>query len=86
MSVFEHETADLYLYAAEMEMSYIYSRYTTVKAVYNNCRDNFVKACDIIGQLSLQDQFASRCKDLVEKSNHVYSIETEIKEAYASAF
>ena len=86
LSVFEHETADLYLYAAEKEMQYIYSRYTTVKAVYNNCRDNYVKACDIINQLSLQDQFAARCKDLMEKSDHVYSIESEIKEAYNSAF
>lgn len=86
LSVFQHETADLYLYAAEMQMKYIYSRYTAVKAVYNNCLLNYETACDLILQLSLQDDFKSRCTKLADKATHVYLIEDGILEAYKKAF
>ena len=86
LSIFQHETADLYLYAAEKEMSYIYARHSSVKALYNNCKENFIKACELINQLSLQDDFHKRCADLVAKANHVFLIEHEIKAAYKEVF
>ncbi len=86
LSIFEHETADLYLYASEMEMSYIYTRNSSVKALYNNCKENYQKACEIIKQLSLQDDFHARCSLMQAKSYHVYLIEDDIKAAYKSTF
>lgn len=86
LSIFQHETADLYLYACEMEMSYIYARNSSVKALYNNCKENYQKACELIKQLSLQDEFHKRCSLLQAKAYHVYLIEEDMKTAYKDTF
>jgi len=86
LSVFEHETADLYLYAAEQELEFIMDRYTSVKAVFNNCVLNFEKACEMIDHLSLHDMFKERCQTFYQNADVVYMISEEVAEIYTRTF
>jgi len=85
-SVFKHEMADIYLYAAEVEMAYLLRRPSTTRATYNNCRENFEKACDIINQLVLHEDFKDRCRTMATDSDSVYMLEEEIHDIYSKNF
>ena len=86
ISVFEHEMAELYLFASECQMQYLLRRPSTTKATYNNCIENFKKACDIIDQLALQAQFKDRCQMLATDSDSLFMIEEELEEIYNKTF
>lgn len=86
ISVFKHEMADLYLYAAECEVAYLLRRPSTTKATYNNCRENYEKACDIINQLSLHNDFEDRCQTMVSDADSIYMLDEEINEIYNKNF
>jgi len=85
-SVFQHELADLYLYASEQEMNYLQRRPSTTQATYNNCVENFQKACDIINQLMLHDSFRERCQTMALDSDVVYLLEDKIVDIYSNNF
>ncbi len=85
-SVFQHELADLYLYAAEQQMAFLQRRPSTTQATYNNCVDNFSKACDIINQLVLHESFEKRCEELTLDSDTVYLLEDRIVDIYNATF
>lgn len=86
LSVFQHETADLYLYAAELEAAYLLRRPSTTQATFNNCRENFEKACDIINQLALHEDFKDRCRVLVQDANAIYMLDEQIQDIYNKNF
>lgn len=86
LSVFQHETADLYLHATEQETAYLMRRPSTTQATFNNCRENFEKACDIINQLSLHNDFVDRCRVIVQDANSIYMLDEEIQSIYNKNF
>lgn len=86
LSVFQHETADLYLHAAEQETAYLMRRPSTTQATFNNCRENYDKACSIINQFALHEDFKDRCRTIAQDAQSIYMLDEEIQEIYNQNF
>lgn len=85
-AVFNHETADLYIYASRTGLDYLLLRPNTTKAAFNNCIENFSKGCDLVSAYSLEDDFLESCKSIVLDAKKIYMIKHEIQEIYDMHF
>ncbi len=86
LSIFTHETIDLYLYAVEIALAYLLTRSRTTKATYNSTAENFKKAAKFIQQAGLQDVFNERCALLTSDAELIYMLEEVFSDIYTDCF
>lgn len=86
LAVFTHETIDVNLYTCDISMTYLSRRPSTTQASYNNCKDTFSTALNLIQKTALYSEFKDRCQKLVEDAMAVYDLELVFAEMYKEAF
>lgn len=86
LSIFTHETIDLYLYAVETAVAYLLLRPRTTKATYNSSIENFRKAAQFIETAGLQDVFKERCVLMVSDAELIFMLEEAFDEIYRQCY
>lgn len=85
LSVFSHETVDLYLYTTETCLDYLSRRSYTTSATYNSCMDSYEKALEII-DTGLHEDFRDRCKKIASRGGKISELDGVLKEFYDETF
>lgn len=85
-SIFDHEMADLYMYTAE-EASTFLSTYRYYSEPLLNCIINsYTKACIIIADQQLQDEYSDRSFDIIRKVKAEYLLGSAVLKQHQETF
>ena len=85
LSVFSHETIDLFLYTTETCHEYLSRRRSTTSATYNSCVDCYQQALQLI-DTGLHNDFKDRCKKIASKAARISELDGMLTELYDETF
>ena len=86
LSVFTHETVDLYLYDVEKALDFLDQYYFYSKTLYNHLEKIFTTACKLIHEGRLQEMFDVRIERIMQIAGNHREIYSEFNKAFLFTF
>lgn len=86
LSVFPHETVDLYLYDVEKALDFLDEYYFYSKTLFNHLEKSFSTACDLIGGGRYQEMFSVRVERIMFLAGKHREIYREFNDAFIKTF